>query len=181
MADESNPPELRPLGVDAFPPGSTRDSFMIEEFHRSQRETRRNQPCPVELLVGSWFFDETWRADQRAGVEEVLDTGLPDPSDPTEPIEPEDELREEVSIFLVVTGIRVAWHELPEADWYADYYQHPEYEVEGWLLNPPGNPEARVWVLCRLKTTDDERLDECTVYLLEPGEERGTVPTPGVP
>ncbi len=133
MADESNTPELRPLGVDAFPPGDTRSSFMIEEFQRSQRETRRNQPCPVELVVGSWFFDETWRADQRAGVEEVLDTESPDAAEAIGPITPEDELREKVSIFLVVTGIsiRVAWHELPEADWYADYYQHPEYEVEG--------------------------------------------------
>lgn len=158
--------------VDAFPPGYDR-SLMIEEFHRSQRETRRNQPYPVELLVGSWFFDETWRALQREAVEEPSDAELPEPPEPAEP-------QEDISIFLVVTGVRVAWHELPEEDWYADYYQHPEYEVEGWLLNPPGNPETKVWVLCRLKTTDDERLDECTVYLLDPGEERGTMPTPGV-
>ncbi len=61
-------------------------------------------------------------------MEEPIDA---EPPEPTEPLE-------DISIFLVVTGIRVAWHELPEEDWFADYYQHPEYEVEGWLLNPPG-------------------------------------------
>lgn len=168
MTEPSNVPR-RP-GVDAAP--ADYGNFQVGDFIDSMLITQRHEPHPVEMRVGSWFFDEVWRAFEREGIDEPLDA-LPDPTE-------RSELQEDVSIFLVVTDVRVIWPDVREEDCLEPYYQAPEYEVEGWLLNPPGNPEAKAWVRCRLRTTDTAALEECTVYLLNPCEERGTEPTPGI-
>jgi hypothetical protein len=173
MTDEPSVPRPRLLGVDAAPPDYYA-KFQFEDFIRSMQKTMRNQPHPVELRVGSWFFDEVWRTFQREGIETPIDVELPESVELLES-------REEISIFLVVTDVRVVFHDIQEEDKYEPCYQAPEYEVEGWLLDPPGNPDARVWVRGMLKRTPPtDELAECTLYLLNSGEERGTEETPGM-
>jgi hypothetical protein len=161
---------LRP-GADAERPGG--GGLVIQDFINSMLTTRRHQPHPVELLVGAWLFDEAWQLFQHADIEITADDVMPEFT--THP-----EARVPISIFLVVTDVRVAWPEVDQEHWHEPYYQAPEFEVEGWLVNHPVDTEAKVWVRVRLRTTDTEQLEECAVYLLEPGEEHGTEPTPGM-
>jgi len=174
MADKQDFPRSRPFGVQVFPLGygapPDNGNFDFEAFTDSMRKTRRNRPHPVELLVERKPFYETLHTFARAVAIkfDLLSTA--------EGAEPEGD----ISIFLVVTDIRVVWHELSEEDWFMDCYQDPEFEVEGWLLDPPGNPQNKVCVILKLMTTGTDELAECRMYLLSPGEERGTEQTSGV-
>jgi hypothetical protein len=146
---------LRLGGVYAEAP-DLRD-FHVGRFVDSQLLSRPDQPNAVELRVGPWLFDESLRPFGR------------------------DTRPDDISIFVVATEIRVIWPEVPEQDNRdRPYCQAPEFEVEGWLLDPPGNPEGKLWVRLVLHTTSSGELEECIVYLLQPGEERGTAPTPGM-
>jgi hypothetical protein len=169
MTNQSNA-SRRPAADAAVPGGG---NFEIGRFFESMVTSRRHEPQPIELLITPLFFDETWRSSERGRMEEVLfSKALEFPGSSPDP-------RDDISIFLVVTDVRVILPQIDQQDWAEPYYQAPEYEVEGWLLNPPRIPKAKVWVRCRLRTTDTEQLEECTVYPLERGEEHGTEPTLG--
>ncbi len=74
-----------------------------------------------------------------------------------------------MTIYLFITAIRVVMR--PD-------FEYPEWEFEGWVRDD--KPE-RTWlrgVLRVIKDEDDEL--ECGLYRLEPGEEWGDRPTPGV-
>jgi hypothetical protein len=72
-----------------------------------------------------------------------------------------------VTILVVPTCLRVV---------YSTHYEHPEFEFEGWVLGPGERP----WVRGALRTNDSADVEECTIYVLEPGQELGTRRTPGI-
>ena len=76
---------------------------------------------------------------------------------------------EEITIQIFVTAIRVVMQ--PD-------YEYPEWEFEGWLKD---DQFERTWFrgVLRVITHEDDEV-ECTLYRLEPGEEWGDRPTPGM-
>ena len=136
--------------------------------------TRRASDAMTPDYSGSFalgtFYESmtTSRRDRPQAVDLFVHRQLLDESAPPE---------EDVTIHLVVTSVRQIMIEPPDDD----PYRYPEFEVEGWLLAPHGVPlDQTVWVRCALRSNDTEEITECTVYLLEPGEELGTARTPGV-
>jgi hypothetical protein len=71
-----------------------------------------------------------------------------------------------VTILVVPTALRTTFVE--GHDW-------PDFEFEGWVLGQPGKP----WVRGALKYNERHDIRECTIYVLEPGQEMGTERTPG--
>jgi hypothetical protein len=112
MTDQPTAP-LRP-GADAERPGGV--SLVIQDFISSMLATRRHQPHPVELLVTPLLFNDAWERFQRADIEAAADDVMPGFSEFAEP--PAD-----ISIFLVVTDVRVVWPEVDQAHWHEPYYQ----------------------------------------------------------
>jgi hypothetical protein len=161
MTDDQATIPVRPRrrGVDADTPNG-RD-FEIEQFFASMQRSRRDQPVPVEILVGPWLFDEE------------LATALESGDGPRVPPDP-------ISILLVATDVRVIFPDNLDTERHAPWAQYPEFEVDVRVLNPPGNPQGEVHMRLALRTTDDDRLIEGTAYLLDLLEVRGTDWTPGM-
>jgi hypothetical protein len=138
--------------------------------------SRLDHPQSVELLVAPWLLDVQPLPMASSDTEAGSAAGSSTP--------PED-----IVIRLVVTNIRAIWVDAglipgdcrPEATQQrARHYRYPEYEAEGWLLAPPGNPANTIWVRCALRTNDTERVQECIVFRLQSDEKLGTEPTPGM-
>jgi hypothetical protein len=168
-------------GVDAYPPGGV--LLHPDDFMRSMRRTRPDRPHYITLLVPPWLFDPTLQPAEPADDAEKTE---PPPSGATTnqaPAQPEDFC---TPIWVVPTNIRQVWPD-PETDEATAFrlgwgYKYPEYEADGWLHGSvPGHTGSdKVWVRLSLRTEDTEDIMEIIVYLLEPGEEHGTIRTPGM-
>jgi hypothetical protein len=80
---------------------------------------------------------------------------------------PDDDI---VTILVVPTALRVTYLR------YVERFETPEFEFEGWVLGPGESP----WVRGALRTNNEGEIEECTIYVLEPGKELGVERTPGI-
>ena len=130
---------------------------------------RRASDATTPDPTGEFTLDEFFRAMQRSRRERPRFVELL--------VHPEQlGLRDEV-IRLVVTDIRQVWVE-PDPGEEQFYYRYPDYEVEGWLYVPHGQPmDEIIWVRCALRM-DDLEVQEIQVCRLDPGEERGVAWAP---
>lgn len=131
--------------------------FLIEDFVAAMLYSRRDHVRTVELLVPPGLFDESWAARDVAQVA---------PAD-------------DISIQLHVTNVRQTWPAVEPGDEKWPWSQFPEFEVDGYVLDPSGYT-GMFWVRLSLRTSDDRRLTEGVIYRLEPGEELGTAASVGM-
>jgi hypothetical protein len=162
----ASPTTTKRRSADVLPVDFELDEFLIEDFIASLAYSRRDRPRVVDLSVAPWFLDPSLRPAE-----------LDDDADP-----PED-----ITIHLAVTSVRQIWPTVedndPDAEKHraGEWYKWPEFEIEGWVVDPPGRTGPdKIYVRLALKTTDDRRLEEAVIYLLDPGEEHGTDRTPGM-
>jgi hypothetical protein len=142
--------------------------FSLDSFYESMKRSRRERPRPVELVVHRHLIDES------IPIPEEVEGG-----DSSINAEHQIGHPEEVTIHLVVTSIRQIMTDPPSGD-ESHFYRYPDFEAEGWLLAPPGQPlDKTIWVRCALRM-DDSELAECAVFRLQPGEESGTEWTAGM-
>jgi hypothetical protein len=169
MTDQSTIPDRRSADVG---PRYGANEFLIEDFVAAMLYTTRDNRRTVELLVLPYLFDGEWWAARERALAEATDAENADEPAITEPLD-------EVSIYLYVTYVRQVWPEVEPDEELWPHYPFPEFELEGYLLDPPGQT-GKFWVRLALHTSDDRRLTEATIYLLEPGEELGTARTPSM-
>lgn len=172
MKDSVTTPDRRSAVVG---PGNGTSEFLIEDFTAAMLYSQRGDRRTVKLLVTPYLFDDDWwAARERAGAEAT--------DDDTEIITSwaeAPELPDDITIYLHVTHVRQIWPVIEPGDEQWPWCQFPQFEVEGYLLDPPGNT-GKFWVRLSLRTSDDRRLTEGLIFLLEPGEELGTDRTPGM-
>lgn len=148
-----NPPQAPTTerrGADVLPVRIEDEEFLIGDFLASLVYSQRDRPRTVNLKVAPWFLDPALVPAESVTF---------------------DDLPEEITIHLAVTNVRQVWSLIeddnPDAEKLraGDWYKWPEFEVDGWLVDPPGRAATdTLWVRVALKTTDDRRLIEAAIY-----------------